>query len=208
MLPSDMSGSRAIELGCGTGYVSAWMARRGARVFALDNSAKQLATATRLLAQHGLESDLVHASAEQIPVADAQFDFAISEYGAAIWCDPFIWISEAHRVLKPGGCLTFLGTHPLALLATPDSGDLCEPMLHRPYFGLHMQDWRNVKIDAGGIEFNLPLSRWLELFRQTGFEVKNYQELQAPTGASTAFSIPADWARNWPAEQVWQLRKV
>jgi len=48
MLPDDMSGMRAIELGCGTAYVSAWMTRRGARVVAIDNSAAQLATARRL----------------------------------------------------------------------------------------------------------------------------------------------------------------
>ena len=30
LLPDDMSGLRAVELGCGTGYVSAWMRRRGA----------------------------------------------------------------------------------------------------------------------------------------------------------------------------------
>ena len=45
MLPEDASGLDAIELGCGTGYVSAWLARRGANVTAIDNSEKQLATA-------------------------------------------------------------------------------------------------------------------------------------------------------------------
>ncbi len=34
LLPDDMTGMEAIELGCGTAYVSAWMARRGARVVA------------------------------------------------------------------------------------------------------------------------------------------------------------------------------
>lgn len=208
MLPQDMHTQHAIELGCGTAYVSAWMARRGARVFALDNSARQLATAARLKAQHGLAIDFVHASAEQIPCKDAQFDFAISEYGAAIWCDPLVWIAQAHRVLKPGGRLTFLGTHPLVHVATSANGDLCETQLHRPYFGMHTQDWRNVEINPGGIEFNLPLSRWLQLFRETGFEVLNYQELQAPPGSTASFGIPAAWARNWPAEQVWQLLKV
>ena len=31
MLPPDLAGLDTIELGCGTGYVSAWLARRGAR---------------------------------------------------------------------------------------------------------------------------------------------------------------------------------
>jgi 2-polyprenyl-3-methyl-5-hydroxy-6-metoxy-1,4-benzoquinol methylase len=44
LLADEMHGQRAIELGCGTGYVSAWMRRRGASVYAIDNSEAQLAT--------------------------------------------------------------------------------------------------------------------------------------------------------------------
>ena len=44
MLPEDLAGKDAIELGCGTAYVSAWLARRGARVVGIDNSEAQLAT--------------------------------------------------------------------------------------------------------------------------------------------------------------------
>src|ERR1041384_7592819 len=48
LLPADMKGLDAIELGCGTAYVSAWLARRGARPVGIDNSPEQLATAPRL----------------------------------------------------------------------------------------------------------------------------------------------------------------
>src|SRR5262252_8615703 len=88
LLPADLSGRDTVELGCGTSYVSAWLARRGARPVGLDNSAAQLATARQLQDQFGLRFPLVHASAEQPPFADASFDLAISEYGASIWCDP------------------------------------------------------------------------------------------------------------------------
>jgi 2-polyprenyl-3-methyl-5-hydroxy-6-metoxy-1,4-benzoquinol methylase len=84
MLPADMSGVDAIELGCGTGYVSGWMARRGARVVGIDNSEAQLATARRLAGEHGADLTLLHGNAEAVPYPDASFDFAISEYGAAI----------------------------------------------------------------------------------------------------------------------------
>src|SRR5436305_14070707 len=40
----DVSGLDAVELGCGTGYVSAWLMRRGASVVALDISAAHLET--------------------------------------------------------------------------------------------------------------------------------------------------------------------
>jgi 2-polyprenyl-3-methyl-5-hydroxy-6-metoxy-1,4-benzoquinol methylase len=48
LLPSDLTNKDAIELGCGTGYVSGWMARRGARVTGIDVSSKQLAAARQL----------------------------------------------------------------------------------------------------------------------------------------------------------------
>ena len=84
-----MDGKRAIELGCGTGYVSAWMRSRGASVYAIDNSAAQLATARRLSDLHGLDDiEWVHGNAEMVAQPDGSFDFAISEYGAAIWCEP------------------------------------------------------------------------------------------------------------------------
>ena len=103
MLPGDMAGMDAVELGCGTGYVSAWMARRGAKVSAIDVSAGQLATARRLAGEHGVDIRFEEGNAEALPFADGAFDFAISEYGAAIWCDPQVWLREAWRVLRPGG---------------------------------------------------------------------------------------------------------
>ncbi|HEV8474301.1 MAG TPA: methyltransferase domain-containing protein, partial [Methylomirabilota bacterium] len=48
VLPEDLTGNDVIELGCGTVYIAAWLARRGARVVGIDNSAAQLATARRL----------------------------------------------------------------------------------------------------------------------------------------------------------------
>ena len=108
LLPDDLDGKDTIELGCGTGYVSAWLARRGARPVGIDNSEQQLATARRLQAEHGLEFPLIHGNAESVPLPDASFDFAISEYGASIWADPYRWIPEASRLLRPGGQLVFL----------------------------------------------------------------------------------------------------
>jgi len=208
LLPDDMTGMDAIELGCGTGYVSGWMARRGATVVGIDNSAEQLATAKRLMEHYGIDLTLVHGNAEHVPYPDAAFDFAISEYGAAIWCDPKAWIPETHRLLKPGGHLTFLGHHPFSVVCTPLNGADTNEHLHQPYFGMHQQDWRTAEDDPGGIEFNLTHADWLALFRETGFDVLDYLELQAPTTETeTKFGTMAEWAQKWPSEQVWKLRK-
>ena len=103
LLPDDVSGLDTIELGCGTGYVSAWLARRGARPVGIDNSEAQLATARAFQGEFGLEFPLIHGNAEKVPFPDESFDLAISEYGASIWCDPYLWIPEAARLLRPGG---------------------------------------------------------------------------------------------------------
>ncbi len=208
MLPADMTGMDAVELGCGTGYVSAWMARRGATVTGIDASERQLATARRLAAEHRVPLTLVHGNAEATPFADASFDFAVSEYGAAIWCDPQVWIREAHRLLRPGGRLVFLGNHPLTTVCSPWDGSAMVRELIRPYFGMHATDWREVEVDPGGVEFNLPISDWFRLFRQVGFAVEDYLEPRPGDDAEgVAFYASADWARNWPCEQVWKLRK-
>jgi SAM-dependent methyltransferase len=209
LLPERLDGTDAIELGCGTAYWSAWLARRGARVVGIDNSQRQLDTARRLAAEHDQPLTLLHGNAEDVPYPDGSFDLAFSEYGAAIWCDPYAWIPEAHRLLRPGGELLFLGCHPLAMVCQPSDGDgPATVRLERPYFGLHRLDWRDLTDDPGGIEFNLPISAWVALFRQTGFDVVDYRELQAPDpSAEVRYFASADWSHRYPSEQIWKLRK-
>lgn len=209
LLPTDMSGMDAIELGCGTGYVSAWMTRRGARVTGVDASTGQLATAQRLAAEHGLDIEWVHGNAEAVDRPDGSVDFAVSEYGAAIWCDPHVWIPEAWRLLRPGGALAFLGTHPLAHVAAPLDGSIpIDRTLHRSWFGMHTLDWRDAVDEPGGIEFCLPTSGWMALFREVGFVVEDYREPRCPTAeGDREFAVTPAWAHRWPSEQAWWLRK-
>jgi len=200
----DVRGLDVIDLGCGTGYWCAWLARLGARPVGLDVSEAQLATARELQREHGLEFPLVHASAEAPPFEDGSFDLAFSEYGAAIWCDPYVWIPEAFRLLRPGGRLIFLCNSVLAMLTAPPTEEPTGDTLLRPQFGLHRLDWP----DTGEINWHLPHSDMLRLLHDTGFEVEALHELQAPEGddAEVRFFIRRGWARQWPYEEVWVAR--
>ncbi|HKI59141.1 MAG TPA: hypothetical protein VKA00_08005 [Trueperaceae bacterium] len=131
-----------------------------------------------------------------------------SGHAAAIWCDPYRWLPEAQRLLRPGGRLVFLGSHPLVTVCSPWDGSDPVRELVRPYFGLHRTDWTEVEVDPGGIEFNLPVSAWFALFEEVGFEVEGYLEPRPVDGAEPEVPfITHDWARQWPCEQVWRVRK-
>ena len=209
LLPADLSNKKAVELGCGTAYVSGWMVRRGARVTAIDVSLKQMETARRLASKHNADITFIEGNAEQTGLPDESFDFAISEYGASIWCRPELWLKEAWRLLRPGGQLVFLGNHPLSLICSPESGLPCDRTLHRPYRNMWGADWTTVEYEPSGVCFNLTISVWMELFSTLGFTVQKYQEFYAPDWAEgTRAAIPADWAREYPVEQVWHLQKM
>jgi SAM-dependent methyltransferase len=202
----DVAGKDVLEAGCGTAYWSAWVARRGARVTGLDNSPRQLDTARALQKGHGLEMRLELGSAEDMPFADESFDIVMSEYGASIWCDPYLWIPEAARVLRPGGQLAFLVNSSLVVLCSPDSDEPAGETLLRPYFGIHRFEWTG----DDSVEFHITHGKWIELLRGSGFNVEGLIEVQPPEAASPHrwTSLPTlEWARKWPSEEVWKARK-
>lgn len=200
----DVRGLDVVDLGCGTGYWCAWFQRRGARPVGLDVAEAQLETARAMQRKHAIEFPLVHASAEAPPFPDASFDLVFSEYGAAIWCDPYVWIPEAHRLLRPGGRLIFLCNSVLAMLTAPPSDEPCGEILLRPQFGLHRLEWP----ETPAPDFHLPHSGMLALLRDTGFDVEALYELQAPAGDEdeVRFFMRRGWARQWPCEEVWVAR--
>ena len=206
LLPAELAGLDTVELGCGTAYVSAWLARRGARPVGVDVTPAQLETARRCQAEFELEFPLVEASAEDVPLESESFDLAVSEYGASIWCDPHRWLAEAYRLLRPGGRLWFLRNSTLSILCAPEVEGPPGETLLRPQRGLGRLEWP----DEVGVEWQLPHGELFRLLRRTGFEVVDLVELYAPDDASDheyygAFS--AEWSRKWPAEEIWVAAK-
>lgn len=201
----DVSGLDVVELGCGTAYFSAWLAKRGARPVGVDVTPAQLASAGRCMVETGIEFPLLEANAEEVPLPDASFDLALSEHGASTWCDPYRWIPEAARLLRPGGRLVFLHMTPLATLCFPNVGDVTKE-LQRPYFGMHRLHWT----PDDGIEFQLTHADWIDVLRNAGFEIERLIELQVPEGASRHEHYDdwdPEWGRNWPGEEIWAARK-
>jgi SAM-dependent methyltransferase len=198
----DVAGLDIVELGCGTAYFSAWLAKRGAKPVGVDITPAQLATARRMMEKTGIEFPLVEADAGETGLPSASFDIVHSEYGASIWVDPDRWIPEAARLLRPGGRLIFLRNSTLVILCAEDEGT--SETLQRPQFGLHRLDWGD-----DGVEFHLAHGEWIDLLRANGFEIERLIEVQAPPDAETHtyYSyVTAAWAKRWPCEEIWVAR--
>jgi SAM-dependent methyltransferase len=201
----DVAGLDVVELGCGTAYFSAQLAYRGARPVGVDPTPAQLATARRMQAAGGPAFPLVEAPAERVPLPDASFDLAFSEYGASLWADPAMWLPEAARLLRPSGRLVFLTNSVIAYLCSPDVGLVGESLM-RPQFGMYRVQWP----DTPGTEYHLSHGDWIRRLRASGFEIEDLIEIQAPEGATTPEYydyVTADWARRWPAEEIWVAHK-
>jgi len=201
----EVGGRDVLELGCGTGYVSAWCLRAGAaRAVGLDNSSAQLASAQILQRENDMVFPLVWSDAERLPFADNSFDIAINEYGAGLWCDPDRWIPEAARVLRPGGSLMFLTWSTLMSMAAPDfEAERTSTQLLRP-----LQAQEQVTFpDTDGVQFVRSHGEWISLLTKNAFRVDRLVELYAPDadqGGPERYSYyDAAWARQWPPEEIW-----
>jgi hypothetical protein len=75
--------------------------------------------------------------------------------------------------------------------------------LQRSYFDLHQEDWTEF------VTFNLPYSRWVQLFGASGLVVDDLVELRPAADATSSYRDETDraWALRWPMDQIWKLRK-
>jgi SAM-dependent methyltransferase len=201
----DVDGLDVVELGCGTAYFAAQLARRGAHPVGVDPTPAQLDTARRMMERTGITFPLVEAPGERVPLPDASFDMAVSEFGASLWADPALWVPEAARLLRPGGRLVFLTNSFISYLCAIDEGGTSET-LQRPQFGPWAIQWPGEQ----GIEYHLAHGEWIDLLRGAGFEIERLIELQAPADAQAHpyyDYVTPEWASKWPHEEIWVARK-
>ena len=76
--------------------------------------------------------------------------------------------------------------------------------LLRPAFGMYRVEWPGDE----GVEFHLSHSDWIRLLHDSGFEIEDLIEIRPPASATTRYSfVTIEWARQWPCEEVWKVRK-
>ena len=197
----EIAGLDVLEIGCGTAYVSAWLARAGASPVAVDLSRAQLRSARRCQARFDLRFPLAEVDGEDLPFAGGSFDLVVSEYGAGPWCHPGRWLAEAARVLRPGGRLVFLTNSVLAALCVPAEGGPAGDRLLRGQRDLLPVAW-----PGGGVEHHPGHGDWIRELVGAGFVVDALHELYPPVAAEGPDFyeiVTPEWAERWPAEDLW-----
>jgi len=201
----DVRGKDVLELGCGGAQWSIGLAQLGARCVGLDNSERQLEFARDAIAQSDLSIPLIHASAEAVPLPDESFDIIFCDHGAMSFTDPVLSIPEAARLLRPGGLFAFNIETPVHFICFDLAQDRISEKLQSSYFDTRVADDQD-----GSVCFSLPYGEWIRLFRNSGFEVEDLVELRPSESATSTYRdwVSHAWARKWPAEHIWRLRRV
>jgi SAM-dependent methyltransferase len=202
----DVTGADVLEYGCGAAQWAVKLARVGARVTGLDQSRGQLRHAAARVSTAAVPVRLVCASATAVPLRDASFDLVFCDHGAMSFCDPHLTVPEVARLLRPGGRFAFNISTLLRNLCFPagDPDAAVTRRLHGKWFGARAFDWGD-----GTIDYQIPHGEWIGLFREHGLAVEDLLDLRAPKHATSTYMDYVDhgWARRWPAEEIWRVRK-
>jgi SAM-dependent methyltransferase len=200
----DVAGLDVLEYGCGAAQWSIALALDGAAPVGLDQSRAQLRHARRRQVEQGVAFPLVAASAESTPFPARSFDVVFCDHGAMSFCDPAKTVAEVARLLRPGGRFAFCKTTALLYLTYDARRDHQGRRLRTDYFGMRVFD-----SGEGTVDFQIPYGDWIRTFAAHGLTVEDLVELRAPRGAKTTYDefVPHGWARRWPAEEIWRLRR-
>ena len=146
----------------------------------------------------------MHASAEALPLEGDSFDVVFADWGATTFADPYLFVPEVARVLRHGGLFAFSGATPLNWLCFDEQADTYAERLQQPYFGVH--SW---EAPEGVGRVQAPHGRVDPALPPLGLLVEDLIEVRPPEGAESTYRTAEEtiWARRWPMEQIWKVRK-
>ena len=205
MLP-PVAGLHGLDIGCGEGGNTREVARRGARMTALDMSPTFLQHARAAEVLEPLSIEYVHADAACLPFGNEAFDFATAFMSLMDMPDQATALAEAYRVLRPGGFLQFSILHPCfvpprrRVLREADGTtvraievggyfDNIDGRVDRWWFGPASQEERARVPPFQEPRFHRTLSTWINLVVASGLMLERLGEPCADD--ATAAAVPA-----------------
>ena len=168
LLP-DVQGKNVLDAGCGSGWYTAWLLERGARVTGIDMSPKMIEhTRQRTNGRVTLHQADLSQPLDFLP--DAAFDLVVSGLAIHYVSDLPGLLGEFHRVLRTGGLLVFSTGHPIDELRFSAHGNYFETELVSA-------TWRKLSIEPVEVPwYRMPLSAFTEGLWQAGFVIERLVE--------------------------------
>jgi SAM-dependent methyltransferase len=203
------SGSRVLDVACGTGNTSIPLARKGCIVTGVDIAPNLLIQARERAAADGLTATFDEGDAEQLPYPDASFDAAVTMFGAMFAPRPELVASELGRVLKPGGLLAMANWNPASFTGqmfkvsgrfTPPPPGIPPPLLWGDEVAIHARlspFFSDIHAELIPVDFKLPTNPAgaVAFFRKYfGPTQVAFSRLDEAGQASMASELEALWA--------------
>jgi ubiquinone/menaquinone biosynthesis C-methylase UbiE len=171
-------GRATLEIGCGEGRVARDLAACGHRVTGLD-VAPSMVRSAQLADPHG---EYVLGDAARLPFADGSFDLVVAYNSLMDVDDMPAAVSEAARVLEPGGRLCVCVLHPMA-----DAGRFTERTPQAPFLisGSYLEDrvpwYRGKTFERDGLRitfasYRYSLEQYARALEEAGFAIEALRE--------------------------------
>lgn len=195
LLPPLTPGMKALELGCGEGQNSRWLARRGLQCTAIDISEGQLAYARKDAEAEGLTIDFRCSSIEDFEIPQEAYELITSSHAFEFVEDPFGLVKRVAAGLKPGGWFVLSTVHPVYngdwVEADEEDGSETWGRLLVNYFR-PIDDVREQPEGEGESIASraYPVSAWFNAFRAAGLRVERLEE---PPAAEHPAYASDDW---------------
>lgn len=174
----DVNGLKILELGCGGANCSIVLAKKGAKVTAIDISEKQLEYAYNNAFREDVKIDFINSSMEDLEkFEDDSFDMVVS-----ICALPYVKnlnkvAKHVYRMLKKNGKFVFSMDHPVFYPLAASTVWKSEE-LDNNYFYSGESRWKwDLQDDFEFVSYRRPLDEIINMFIVTGFNLKGFYEL-------------------------------
>jgi len=190
-----VSGLDVLDAGCGNGYLTAMLSRKGARPVGVDFSEQMIELARKRAPHIDFRVDCC-SSLKTVP--DESVDLLISNYVLMDLPDLDGAVSSFYRVLRPGGSAVLVFSHPCFPLSDAFDGlhgNSMGIMWPFPYFVEKKRadpPWGHFTRDF--IRYHRPISRYWKAFTGTGFTVRDFDEPVHPDAMERSLARPCSVA--------------